>query len=247
MTLLTLAWLLPVIAATSLVSGVFGMAGGMILMAVLVGAMPVAAAMVLHGVTQMAANGGRALLWRQRIAWPILGAYSVGLLAALGLFGLLRYVPDRGVVLISLGLLPFVALAVPPRYAPQADRPVGAFVCGVLNGAVQMLAGVSGPLLDVFFVRSRMDRRDVVATKAACQTLAHATKLVYFAAFAGAWHSDTVEFWVLPLAIAAAFWGTHLSRTLLERMSDVGFRRWTRRIIMAIGVVCLAQGVAAYL
>src|SRR3546814_5444179 len=43
------------------------------------------------------------------------------------------------------------------------------------------IAGVSGPLLDVFFVRSSMDRRAVVATKAACQTLSHLAKLIYFA------------------------------------------------------------------
>ena len=56
---------------TSLLSGVFGMAGGLILVGVLLVVMPLPQAMVLHAVTQMASNGWRALLWRQHIVWKL--------------------------------------------------------------------------------------------------------------------------------------------------------------------------------
>ncbi|MBU4611592.1 sulfite exporter TauE/SafE family protein [Achromobacter sp. GG226] len=240
-------WLAPAVLLTSLISGVFGMAGGMILMAIMLAFMPVAAAMVLHAITQMTANGWRALIWRQHVVWPIVGRYVFGLAAALALFGFVRYVPDRGVVLIALGLLPFLALALPERAALQADQPWGPQVCGLVNGAVQLLAGVSGPLLDVFFVRSAMDRRAVVATKAACQTLAHGAKLAYFGTFVGAWQAAALEVELVIAAVVLAAIGTSLSRLVLDRLTDHGFRRWTRRIIMAVGLVCLAQGVATYL
>ena len=42
---------------TSILSGIFGMAGGMILMGLLLWLLPVADAMALHGVTQIASNG----------------------------------------------------------------------------------------------------------------------------------------------------------------------------------------------
>src|SRR4051812_33370622 len=42
---------------TALLSGVFGMAGGLILVGVLLVLMPLPQAMVLHAVTQMASNG----------------------------------------------------------------------------------------------------------------------------------------------------------------------------------------------
>ena len=48
------------VLATSFLSGVVGMAGGMILMGILLLMMDVTAAMVLYGVTQTAANGWRA-------------------------------------------------------------------------------------------------------------------------------------------------------------------------------------------
>src|SRR5690606_5834164 len=41
------------VMATSFISGVFGMAGGMVLMGILVAMMPVSAAMVLHGAAQL--------------------------------------------------------------------------------------------------------------------------------------------------------------------------------------------------
>ena len=60
---------LPVLAAlavvavvTSLISGIFGMAGGMLLIGFLLFVVPVQTAMVMHGVTQIAANGWRAFL-----------------------------------------------------------------------------------------------------------------------------------------------------------------------------------------
>src|SRR5262249_47189838 len=54
------------VISTSFLSGIFGMAGGMLLMGILLLLMPFAAAMVLHGVTQMASNLWRAWLWRSQ-------------------------------------------------------------------------------------------------------------------------------------------------------------------------------------
>jgi uncharacterized membrane protein YfcA len=52
------------IVSTSFVSGIFGMAGGMILMGILLAFMPMAPAMVLHGLVQISATGWRARQWR---------------------------------------------------------------------------------------------------------------------------------------------------------------------------------------
>ena len=61
--------------ATSFLAGIFGMAGGMILMAVLLAFMPVPQAMMLHGVTQVTSNLWRAVLWRAYVEWRIVLRY----------------------------------------------------------------------------------------------------------------------------------------------------------------------------
>ena len=64
------------IVSTSFISGIFGMAGGMILMEILLAFMPLAPAMVLHGLVQMASSGWRAWQWRADIDWRIVAHYA---------------------------------------------------------------------------------------------------------------------------------------------------------------------------
>jgi hypothetical protein len=45
---------------------------------------------------------------------------------------------------------------------------------------LMLMTGVSGPLMDTFFLGGNFDRREIVATKATCQVASHLTKLVYF-------------------------------------------------------------------
>lgn len=229
------------VLATSFLSGIFGMAGGMILMGVLVALMPVSAAMVLHGAAQLTANGWRAMLWRRHVDLNIFGRFLLGLLAAGLIFAFIGFIPDRAIVLITLGILPFLVVMIPRQYVPQVTSRWGAELCGLLNTAMQFIAGVSGPLLDVFYVRTEMDRRAVVATKAACQACAHLAKLVYFGqALSG---SESLPGFLLGLAIIMAIIGTSLSKFVLERLNDHQFRLWTQVLVMVIGSVYLVQGV----
>lgn len=228
------------VLATSFLSGIFGMAGGMILMGVLVAFMPVSAAMVLHGAAQLTANGWRALLWRRRIDFGIFSRFLIGLLTAGLLFTFIGFIPDRAMVLITLGILPFLVLVIPRRYVPQVTDRWGAELCGFMNTAMQFIAGVSGPLLDIFYVRTEMDRRTVVATKAACQACAHLAKLIYFGHAVGA--GGSIPTLLLVLAVVMAIAGTSLSKFVLERLNDQQFRRWTQLLVMGIGSIYLIQG-----
>jgi uncharacterized protein len=240
------AVLTVIILATSFLSGIFGMAGGMILMGVLLPILPVPTAMVMHAVSQMTSNGWRAALWARYVNWIIFARYALGLVAALAIFAWVQIVPNRALVLIILGAMPFVAVLVPDRLAPRADKPAGAEISGFVGTALQLISGVSGPVLDIFFVRTLMDRRHVVATKAACQVITHLTKLIYFGGLAGNAFGD-LGWPLLIMAVLMAIVGTSASRAVLERMTDVQFRRWTRGLVMGIGAVYIAQGLTAYL
>lgn len=247
MSALSLAVLSLLVLATSFLSGVMGMAGGMILMGCLIFMMPVPTAMILHGVAQMTSNGWRAALWRSHTSWRIVWRYGIGLLLAGLLFSSVRLVPDERIVLVTLGLLPFVALVAPARIAPSADRRWGAETCGFLCTALQFLSGVSGPALDIFFVRSGMDRREVVATKATCQVFTHLAKLLYFGFLLGGAGEGILEPAVIAAAIGFAMLGTTLSRPVLERLGDRQFRRYTQWIVAIIGAVYLLRGLSAFL
>ena len=123
MTALMAASLSLLMVGTALLSGVFGMAGGLILVGVLVVIMPLPQAMVMHAVTQMASNGWRALLWREHIAWKTAFASFVGSLISLGLWSLWLYVPDKAVALLLLGCSPFIVRAIPESVLPRTLGP----------------------------------------------------------------------------------------------------------------------------
>jgi len=231
------------VLGTSFLSGVFGMAGGLILMGVLTLLLPVRTAMLLHGVTQLASNGWRAAVWWRWIAWRVLPPYFAGAAAALGLFAWVRYEPEKAWVLLLLGAVPFVTFVLPARFTFDIERPAAAAFCGFVVSAIQIACGVSGPLLDLFFVRARMDRRAVIATKAATQSIGHTVKLLYFGALVDmAGGFDALPLWLYAVSVAAAMAGGSLARGLLERLTDVQFRQWSQRLLLAVGTVYLVQG-----
>lgn len=228
------------IVVSSFVSGIFGMAGGMILLGVLLTLYDVATAMVLFSIIQFAANGWRAVMWRNHVRWPIFWWYAGGALVAFGAMRLVAFIPDKATVYLALGAIPFLVELLPRNARPNIEWRGMPFVAGLITTVVQFLSGVGGLFLDMFFQKSMIDRRTTVATKAVTQTFSHVLRATYFASFAG--EASIEPWWAIAPAFLLSIAGTSLAVLVLERMTDHGFRNWTRWIILAIGVVYLWRG-----
>jgi uncharacterized membrane protein YfcA len=229
------------ILATSFLSGIFGMAGGLILLGICLALLDVAPAMVLHASTQFAANAWRATLWRGQIVWPILLRYAA---ATVCVYLLMRYfavLPNKAVVYLLLGLMPFATELLPARLTPDIQRPGAPYLCGGVMALLQVLAGVGGNIVDVFFQNSKLDRRQIVATKSATQAVGHAMRFVYFGTFAEAIAAE-IPVWVFLGAIVIAMTGTTLAGSALSRMSEGDFRRYSRWLIQTVALVFIARG-----
>ncbi|MEQ9451952.1 MAG: sulfite exporter TauE/SafE family protein [Pseudomonadales bacterium] len=228
------------VGATSLLSGILGMAGGMILMAVLVTTMGVASAMLLHGAVQATANGSRAWFLRQHIRWSILPVYTLGALLATGVFAAITLVPHPGLVLILVGLFPWLARFSKRLSGLDVTRPLTTLVCGVVVTSAQLLAGASGPLLDVFYLNSPLTRQEIVANKALTQTLGHILKMIYYGLIISV--ATTIPPLLLTAALIMAIVGTRLGTWLLHRWNDRDFQKISQLIILSIATLCLLQG-----
>lgn len=222
---------------TAVLSGVFGMAGGMLLMGVYAALLPIPTAMVMHGGTQLLSNLARAcLLWRG-VYWRGVGCYVLGSAAAFAALYSVHWVPDPWLVFLGLGVTPFAASALPARWF-DFERPQPALATGCAVAALQLTAGAAGPLLDIAFVDSKLGRQEVVATKAVTQCFSHSLKLAYFVP---ALASGSVEPALVLGVFVATVCGTKLGTAILERMSDVAFRRYSRAIVMCVGGVYLCK------
>ncbi len=230
-----------VVLATSFLSGIFGMAGGLILLGVLLAVLDVAPAMVLFGTTQLASNGWRGALWRQHVRWPIVGQYCLGSVAAFVAMKFVAFLPSKAIVYLGLGLLPFLVELLPKKLVPDITRTGAPMLCGALIMVLQLLAGAAGNVLDIFFQKSPLDRKAIVATKAVTQVVAHALRIAYFGSFASAFDAH-LPLWIYAGAIALAMAGTSLAALVLSRMTDSGFRRWSQRLIMSVSASYALRG-----
>ena len=240
MTSLMIAGLAALMVATAFLSGLFGMAGGLILIGVLLTILPLPSAMVLHAITQMVSNGWRAFLWRRHIRWRPVSIYMIGCALALGAWSITRYVPDKPVALLLLGVTPFMARLTPQGLRPDPDSIWQGTLYGSICMGLMLMTGVTGPLLDTFFLGGKLDRRAIIATKATCQVASHFTKLIYFGGIIS--QAATLDPVLAVVAVMASMLGTTLSRRLLEAMSDQQFRTWANRLITTVAGYYILYG-----
>src|SRR3954447_18222539 len=107
------------IVFSSFLSAVFGMAGGMILLGVLLAYLDVASAMILFSTIQFFVNGARVVQWRDYIRWPIFYWYVVGAAFAFIIMWTIAYVPEKATVYLVLGIMPFLIEVLPAALRPN--------------------------------------------------------------------------------------------------------------------------------
>ena len=240
---LILVVILAATFATAFLSSIFGMLGGLILMGILISFLPVGPAMVLHGLIQTTSNGYRAWLNRADINWKIILTLLIGSSISLIILFFIAFQPSQILVIFALGLLPFVAWAVPKELSLDVTKPpIGVLAGGVVVGT-NLIAGVGGPLLDIFFQRVEMTRHQVVATKAVAQTIGHISKIIFFG---GLLVSFNTENWpnltFLIFAIILSVIGTTLGKKVLDIIDDAIFFRWTQLIVLSVGGIFIIRG-----
>lgn len=232
---------------TAALSGVFGMAGGLLLKGALALVLPVSATFVAHGILQLTANAWRAILHRRHVRWRIVAVFAAGSFAIAAVVANIVFEPTRATLYLLMGLSPFLVWMPANWTRLDAEKPAQALVCGAAVTGVNLTAGVAGPLLDIFFVRTTLTRHAIVATKAATQVFSHLMKIVvYGAPLFATGGKGMPPAWVFALAVPLAMAGTVAGGYVLDRLSDVNFKRYLRLIVTAIGVVYLAQAARLY-
>ena len=226
--------------ATSVLSGIVGMAGGMVLMIILISLLPVSSAMILHAATQLTANGSRALILRNHILWGLLPLYLLGSATAIGIATYLVLIPDPGWVLLLIGLFAWSGQWSKSLQGLNITKPLTTVACGFSVTLAQLIAGAAGPLLDLFYLNSGLGRQSVVANKALTQTIGHTLRIVYYGLLIHV--QSELAWWIFPLVIVAAIAGTRTGVSILARWHDVGFQDISRKIILTIATVCIVRG-----
>src|SRR5690242_11115656 len=116
-------FILAGVLITSVLSGILGMAGGMVLMGMLVWVLPVQQAMMLHATSQFFANGSRAFIHREHLHTESIKYYLMGLAVSFALFCMITFLPGKIAVFTWLGMGPFIPLLLRGKIKFDFTRP----------------------------------------------------------------------------------------------------------------------------
>jgi uncharacterized membrane protein YfcA len=215
-----LAILLAAALVTSIISGMMGMAGGILLLVVIASTVPTIYVIPLFGCVQLVSNLTRLSVFYRHIQWKIIRYFLIGVVpgSVIGIY-VFSLVP-REIIKPMIAL--FILLIL---YLPKPQRRVhllypSFIVIGLVGGILGILLGTPGPFLAVFFYRNDILKEELIATKAACQAISHALKIPFFG-FLGA---NLTAYWdtLLYLSVAVVF-GTMIGKKLLRTMSEKTF------------------------
>lgn len=232
---------MPTVPVGSAISGLAGLGGGALLIAVMASLLDPLVVIPVHGAVQVASNSSRALALLPRVCWPIVARYAPLLVLGVWLGAQLYRGAEAPWFKPAVGAFIAVSLAW-ERFRPKRlllPRWVF-FPAGLLGGLLTILVGAAGPFVAVFFLRDDLERREVVATQAVLQMLGHLLKIPAFLSigFDYGRHLGTI----LPL-VACAVAGTLVGTRLLARLPERSFRRIFRAVL---GVLALRLLVAPW-
>lgn len=239
-------WLLGVTAVgTSIVSGVVGMAGGMLLLSVMLLRLDPLVAIPVHGVIQLVSNASRAWFQRKHVVWAPVLRFALPLLpASLVGVSLLRALP-QGVALVAVSLFVLGTLWLPRAFRaltkPRGDARTGLFLGGALVGLLSPLLGATGPLLAPFVLALELGPQGTIGTLAACQIFQHSSKLLAFGTT-----GFTFTAYALPLLglSLAAIVGSAIGTRVLDRVEARTFRVALRAVLTLLALKLGMDGVS---
>lgn len=228
---------------TSTLSGALGMAGGAILLAILMIFLPLPAALVLHGIVSASSCGFRSLINYKNIRYDIVIPFVIGTSIAFVFFYFVPVRLSKQTIFLFIGLLPFLSFL--KKFASALDiekRGRGVF-SGIVVGSSQAISGIAGSLLDFFYLSSNLSRFDIVATKALTQTIAHIFKTYFFIQvyqFDFSFFSQEMYF----VAIITPLFGSLCGKQILRKFTESTFLKVAKVTMFSFSGLMLYKGVA---
>lgn len=235
---------------TSIISGILGMAGGMLLLAVMLSFLSHGDAIPTHAAVQIASNGTRVLAFIRNVDRRAFGQFCLGVIpgGAIGTFLLwaLGQPQESDPYLKMLVGIFVIATTLWPRNGKAAESANASWwgfpAIGLLAGTAALTVGAIGPLIAPIFARRNFVKERLIATKATCQLLTHVMKIPAFLLVRDL-ELDRLGGLALVM-IVMVIPGTLIGKRILKSVSPRHFAVAFRVAIIAAGLkVLLIDGV----
>ncbi len=224
---------------TAALSATIGMAGGTVLLSILLFYFSPATAIPLHAFNQLVSNARRAWLLRihihHRYFYYFCGGALIGNSASAWLIRetlTFTHAPLLISVVIAYSLFKPKKM---PRLNPQKW---GFFLAGIILGFIGMFVGATGLILGSLFVRDDMSKEQIMGTQGAIQTFSHGLKVLGFL-----WIGFDYSPWYISLALMSVttIIGTNLGVFFLRKMPRHVFHLLYKSVLALSGLYLLIK------
>jgi len=230
-------------AMTSLITATFGIGGGVLLIAVMAGSLPVSALIPVHGLVQLGSNGNRALMTFRYIDWSMVKFFSLGALvgAVLATFIVVQ-LPLVVIQFAVAGFILFLVWGSKPK--AQEMQPAGRSLAGLVTTLISMFVGATGPLVAAFVHRNNYNKMQITATMASCLTFQHGLKAFVFT-FVGFSFFQWLGL-IFAMIVSGAL-GTYLGLKVLKKIPSERFLLLFKVIVTVLALRLIGQALASLL
>jgi uncharacterized membrane protein YfcA len=224
------------------------MAGGIMLLAVLLLFLEPAVAIPIHAIVQLASNSSRVVAHASEVRGDLLWPYTLLLLpAGFVTVPLIQYAPADALRL-AIGFFVIVAtwrsrwllLGLDPGRIPIRRRFA---LVGAAAGALGPLVGATGPFIAPFFLGIGLTRFELIGTKAACQATGHLAKMILFGIAGFGFLSFGPLMFAMVVCVIA---GTWLGTRLLHRIDDDRFTQLYKLTLTGVAFRLVWSGLSAF-
>ena len=213
--------LIVIACATSAITAVTGIGGGMILIAIMPGFVPAAAIVPVHALVQLFSNASRSIFGWRFLRWEFVLAFIAGSVIGGGIAASIAR--EINLEYTPLFIAAYILLTVwgPPLKFKRP--PPGEFiVIGAIQTGLSMLVGATGPMSQAALIARDLKRDALVVSSALMTSVTHTVKVILFALLGFSFAS----YWQLILGMSVAvIVGALLGTRLRYRIPEALFRR----------------------
>ncbi len=221
---------------TSLLTSIFSVGGGLIMLVALAQYFSPGTLIPLHGAIQLSNNLSRTFVYREFYKWKliknILIATIFGAFSGILLFG---SVPEQFLIWLIAGTILFFTWAPLDNFILSIMR--NDWFCGFISGFAGVFIGANGPLVTAYMRTKNLSPEVLVANHGAVMIFQHSLRIILFICF---FSFSILEYLLFIISLAiAGYAGALLGKKLISYISFKRFYIFMKLLLSALALILL--------
>ncbi|MDB2678158.1 sulfite exporter TauE/SafE family protein [Gammaproteobacteria bacterium] len=222
---------------TSLLTSIFSLGGGLIMLVALAQSFSPGTLIPLHGAIQLSNNLSRTFVYKEFFEWDLIQNILIATtFGALGGILLFSAIPEQILIWLIAGTILFLTWAPLDNFILSVMR--NDWFCGFISGFAGIFIGANGPLVTAYMRTKNLSPEFLVANHGAVMIYQHSIKIILFMYFFS-FSLKEYLFFILILAVAG-YAGAVLGKRLITSISYESFNIALKLLLSLLALILVA-------